>query len=301
MFIQEYDSLNDIENEFPPELEELLKDKVPSFSFFKSQEEQDGDKFILCFSDKDNSPRAYFKLKKIVNNQKRSFSLVRTEKKSLHLSGACSEEINISLQPTIDVENLLKKYIASLNTKKKQVSIIINNRIQKSFTDIKQLENRVSSLVKSKKTYQDYLNSLNKTFKKQIERDFSSFKELNLNHYESLKECFSYKENIDDFKEIKKDSVFKSLKNEKLKIIALEKSKRVLGFSCLVKGVKKHSFYIYKNLSGLIPDIILLQLAVILFYENEDYHYLHPLNSTSFKKIHERSGFNSSNLYSSNL
>ena len=293
MMFQKYENINDVEAEFIPHLEKLMANKIPSFDFLISAEKKAQGEAIyyLLFGDRDNAPKGFIKGE--IEVKKR---MLLRSRKQMNWSGLKQNAFIIDPKFIKEFKNNFNKIkkITAQDYKVNHQFIIAPKELEQDNTIISQIE-YIDTLFKGHQSYQDYLASLNTNIQKQIKKNFSSFKDLTINQYNSIKECFSYKkESTDDYKKLKKTLPIKVLESHECAVMAIESNNRVLGFSLLVFGQNNHSFFVFKNLSGLVDELLLVQMSIMLFYEFEKSHYLHSLEPIESTALFSQSGFSSS-------
>lgn len=287
MFFHSYDNINDIESEFLISLNNLYADKCPHFDFIKEKEqEEENSKYYLFFGSNDNSPKAFLKAKTLETKNK---YLPFMKQKSIKWSGPSTTNNSFYIDPKYQKEfkehfSILKKEIHSKQKVTKQTVISQFPIESKELIS----ETLVKSLFKSSTSYEDYINSLSLTSQKEITALFKEYKNLNIQKYNSLKECFNYKtKNKDTYNELKKLSPYKLLKETKHQVIAIENNEQILAFCILIMNDNGHAFFYINNLLNLINDQLLLNLSILNFYDEEDVLYLHPLERTNYTNYYK--------------
>ncbi len=297
MFYHTYDNIEDIEPEFVASLEALLKDRTPSFDFIKSNEkEETNSTYYLFFGNKDNSPKAFIKSK--IERPKQTILnkiIPFKDSKFLKWSGpkTYSDSFFIDLKYktefSIFFQNMAKEKAKELQLKEHR--LISPIPISKESTPPKKFLN---SLFKTKNSYEEYIKSLNIVTQKEITSIFKDHHTLELKQYNSLLDCFSYKEKSkDEYKSLKKNWPYNLLTNIEHSIMSLETNDQILAFTVLIKNDLKHSFFYTNNLLNLVDERILTQLALMLFYEENSSIYLHSLNKVEFTSEYEKLNFDS--------
>lgn len=297
MFYHSYDSIDDIEPEFILSLEQLLKDKSPSFEFIKANEKDESDStYYLFFGTTDNVPKAFLKSRvEKTNAGLISKILPFAEKKVIKWSGPKTYSDAFIVDPKFKNEFTNQfKQLATTESKKLKLK---GHKLISPIPLFKEVSSPVTylkSLFKSKETYEEYIKSLSSGLQKEITLIFKEHKSLKIKKYESLQECFNYKKKSkDDYIRIKKQWPYNLLKESTHSIMSLESNEQVLAFTVLIKNDKNHCFFHTNNLLEIVNDKVLLQLALILFYEDSSLLYLHSLNKIEFNKNYEQLNFDS--------
>ena len=290
---QKYENISDVEAEFIPQLEKLMANKIPSFDFLIETQKDANEETIyyLLFGDRDNAPKGFIK-----GEIKKKKRVLLRPHKQINWCGLRENAFIIDPKFIKEFKNNFNKIkkVTAQDYRIKDQFIVAPKELEEDNNIVSQAE-YIDTLFKSHQNYQDYLSSLNTNLQKQIKKSFSSFKDLTINQYSSIKECFSYKkDSTSDYKELKKTLPMKILESHSCAVMALESNNRVLGFSFLVFGQSNHSFFAFKNLSGLVDELLLIQMSIMLFYEFENSHYLHSLNSLESRALFIELGFSSS-------
>lgn len=291
MFYHSYDNINDIEPDFLISLNHLYEDKAPSFDFIKDKELNELDsKYYLFFGSSDNSPKAFLKAKTLVSKNR---LLPFIKYKYLRWSGPSTINDSFYIDPKYQKEfkihfTMIKNNIEKKLALKKQTVISQFQIESKELTSV----TLVKSLFKSSKNYEGYINSLSLGTQKEIKALFKEYRNLNIEKYDSLKECFTYKtKNKETYSELKKLTPYKLLKEVKHRVIAIENNEQVLAFCILIRNDSGHVFFHTNNLLNIINNQLLLNLAILNFFDEEDVLYLHPLEKTKFTEYFKALNF----------
>ncbi len=317
---QQYNSLNEIDVEFIPELEDLLADCIPSFQVLKNYEESSCEattfSYFLFFGDRTNAPIGFaqVELTNISKNKKPLFKKI-FRKNELHdeykksaqwkIPG-CLEE-GIVIRPTYvkDAKDKTNKIFSHFQERDDIISQQLRfPKIMQTIIQMDQLQAPIQdsysipdTLIKNQSSYEKYLNSLNEDLAYKIKQSWRSVQkeyQFKLGEYDSFKECFTYKKSgAVQYKELKAlPALQKYLKSEQpVYYLTLESADELLALVVFSPGRSGNSFYEIIQTCNECPQILLHQLAIIKFYDFEAGHKLHCINPGTDKELLLELGF----------
>jgi hypothetical protein len=316
LLTQKYHSALDIDQEFIPSLEELLCECIPSFEWIKNFEANSPEEthfaYYLFFGKHHNSPVGFAQvsLESESKNKKSLMSRfikpkdipVRSKNAHWKMPGSLNE--GIIFEPMY-VKDAAKKTKDIFHEYLEREDIAVQSLcFSEAFSELKNVESNVkvlsnekiipSTLVKNQSNYEMYLNSLSNHLEKEIKymwRDFYK-DEMKLGEYNSLKDIFSYRKgSADIYKSLKSNPLFRKYKDEACTYLTVERENEVLAIVFYIKGHGHHYFFDKLILNPKCDELILTQLVIMKFYENQDSNRLHLLGTTGPLGLYQNQGF----------
>lgn len=302
LIVQKFHSIHEIDPEFIPSLELLLQEDVPSFKGLveKHDNAPEGDVFtyFLFFGPTQNSPIGFAQLcihalpgDDLITWQKKVFKF--WDKEHLHWkqltwkvgdgnSGLFVFDPRFARSGKEKIQELMKEYEGRPEIKSQEVYFIKGLQdYQTTWTecDHKWTKDRfvLEPLVKSSKTYQDYLASLNKEVSGLIKK---SWKDL---HHKSKVELGDYPTAKDTPKTFPvEEKLLKVWDKLGAQILTFEKDLKILGCLLVLKGKNGNVFFEPfpfepQGEESIVPDELYTQYALLKFFEMPDARKCHML------------------------
>ena len=300
LITQKYHSAKEIDSEFIPSLEELLKDKIPSFEWIKFQEEKTPEDvhfaYYLFFGNEHNSPIGYAQA--CIHNKETHSSLIgkflgHTKKeKSLIWSMFGEEYQGVIFEPKyskIGMEST-KRLVEEYN-QRKDINFHFLKVDQKDCSELDSLgaiksqsENLIDGLIKNEDSYENYLSSLAAPVQKHIKnlwRDIYQKDHFKIGHYSQFKDCFGYKNlGVEQYNSLKNNPHIEIYKKFCDCFFTLETNTEVKAILFLIIGKANHVFCDFYALDKEIDKDLLIQACILNFYDNREWTQLHFLNQT---------------------
>lgn len=300
LITQKYHSAFEIDQEFIPSLEELLKDMIPSFEWIKFQEEQTPEDvhfaYYLFFGNEHNSPVGYAQA--CIHNKESHSSLVgkflgqKKREKSLIWSMFGENYQGVVFEPKYSKEGLQStKALVKEYNERKDINfhfLKIDKRDSQELSSIgaikTQSEILIDGLIKNQDSYQDYLSSLSPIVQKHIKnlwKDLYQDESFKIGHYTQFKDCFAYKSNgLSQYNEYKNHPRLDIYKKFTDHFYTLETSEEVKALIFFIVGKADHVFCDFVALNGEIDKDLLIQSSILNFYDHRDWSQLHFLNQS---------------------
>ncbi len=298
---QQYSSIQEIDPEFIPSLEELLADEIPDIHTLKDYEhsapEDISFHYYLFFGGQTNAPIGFAQVElKKTKPIKRSFFDKILHKDHVEdfykiatwkIPGAPHECVAFSPRYQNYAEESITQVFNDLNAREDITDQIIttSHRYQEYFKHQKPQEykkiQRLDALIKSADNYQEYLASLPKDLRQTIFKGFKQLQKeygLSIGEYSQFKESFAYKnEGAKQYKEYKNHPIIKKIleEDEDYGIITLESQNKIKTMAVLKYRPSGHCFYHILILDSDIRPIMGHQLAIMLFYSQASSNQLH--------------------------
>lgn len=321
---QKYHSVSEIDEEFIPGLENLLQDYFPSFNWLIKREKLEPESthftYFLFFGNKHNAPVGFAGLsikksdeqspwyKKLLKSNKDSLKVINWSTPGPGEEAFFFDPLYIKDGVTKSRE-LIKNYFERKDISWQSLTFSkAFSGIQESFA--KNLsassEKKVAdTFIKSGNSYQHYLSERSQKMQDKIKLDWkilSTKYDLDIGDYNTFKSVFEYRKNGQLlYKELKKDSKVQININEKTHFITFETHDEVQAILFLIRGFRNHLFFDWKIFNENITSEMMIQLAVMKFYELEDVTFLHSLTEQDLSKSLEGAGFSGKNLLQVNF
>lgn len=311
-----YTTVNEIDPEFIPSIEELLSDRLPSFSLIKDFEEKSDEStffnYYLFFGNQGNSPIGFAQVEIQDDNlEKQSkFKLNFLKKKTLpyrklkwRIPGSLEEGVVFSPKYA---RHALEKTQSIFN--ELQVSKEVHSQELKYNSSFEKIDNQISQLnsisnveeysvpdsfLKSFNNYESYFSALETVTQTEVKKLWKMvYKDLGLDikEYTSFKDCFSYKtEGSHQYKELRsleKIKAYQKLDN-KLYFQTLESKSKVFVVIIYIEGKNGHLFYDFLNIENHLSNEVIHQMAIMKFYDFENFYKLHTLTANLSKEDSE--------------
>lgn len=316
---QKYHSATEIDPEFLPGLDRLLKDYVPSFEWIKNFElsspESTHFTYYLFFGDRNNEPVGFAQLA-IANSAEerpwyRKFFSNSPKTKHVRWTTPTSTTEGFIIDPFYAKKAMGKtKSIIQSYFERTEISwqSLTFSKVYNGLENIDGLTSHKSSqhqiantLVKSGSNYQNYLEQRTEKCSKEIQENWkvlSSKMQIEIGDFKTFKSIFEYRSSGKNlYKNLKKDLTITPYLAEKTTFITFEKHQEIQAILFLIEGQSQHYFFDWKVYSSEITIPMLIQLAVMKFYEINDATHLHPLCQKDHFHYLEQAGFSSKSLY----
>lgn len=300
LITQKYHSAFEIDQEFIPSLEELLKDKIPSFEWIKFQEEKTPKDvhfaYYLFFGNEHNSPIGYAQA--CIHNKETHSSLFGKflgqpkKEKSLIWSMFGENYQGVVFEPkysSVGIEStkkLVQEYNerADINFHFLKIDKKDSEQLN-SLEPIKcQTEKLIDGLIKNQDSYQDYLSSLIPAVQKHIKNLWKSLYQnpnFKMGQYSIFKDCFAYKPaGLGQYNDAKKNPRLEIYKKFCDSFYTLETNEEVKAILFFIKGKANHVFCDFYAFDQDIDKDLLIQASILSFYENREWSHLHFLNQS---------------------
>ncbi|MBA2405689.1 MAG: hypothetical protein H0V66_13010 [Bdellovibrionales bacterium] len=302
IIVQKFHSIHDIDTEFIPSLELLLQEDVPSFKNLieKHDHAPEGDVFtyFLFFGPTQNTPIGFAQLclhslpgDDLITWHEKLFKFWK--KDHLHWkqvtwkvgdgnSGLFVFDARFSRSGKDKIQSLIREYEARPEIKSQEMFFIKGLQdFQSSWSsDVRWSKERfvLEPLVKASKTYEEYLNSLDKEVSQQIKQ---SWKDLHQKSKVELGDYLSAKETPQTIPIDEK--LLKVWGKLGVQILTFEKDLKVLGCLLVQKGKNGNIFFepfpFEAQGEHVVADELYTQYALLKFFEMPDARKCHMLNS----------------------
>lgn len=315
---QKYHSANEIDAEFVPSIEDLLKDCVPSFEWIKKNENCHPDSthfhYYLFFGQKHNCPIGYAQVAIRPKERLESFwkSLFNKNKKKIlrhkeafwRIPGSQGQAVVYGPHYT---DSILQKTVALVEDFSKRDDIAFqelaisreNLVFSQSFRPYKNIVIVPDTLIKVAPTYEEYLKRIAPTSSKIIQENWKYLYQvygIEIGDYENFKAVFAYKNGAAQYKKLRKNPFIKTMQEQCTRFLTMERNGKVLGIVFLIKGQGHHYFFDWIKLDSKISELAMIQLAVMKFYEIEDAFRFHYLGNKNEYELFSNIGFTSTQL-----
>lgn len=319
---QKFNSVDEIDPEFIPSLEELLCEQIPHFDLIKKYERSRNDEtrfnYFLFFGNQTNSPIGFAQIEVEKNrDHKQTFmerflsrgNILKPDLFENHvrwlIPGSAKEGVvfnpkyirHAAVKASKIFQDFLKR--PDVHTQELYFSTAYDdlaNSLTDSYTE-KSSDDVYDALIKNKSSYAEFIDSLGLDTSKQIKRAWRyAQKELQfkVGEYLDFREMFEYK---------KKGALqYKGLKSHprldihvsdsgRTKFITFEDAHEIKSIVIYISGISGHSFYDIFALDDSIPEILQHQQAIMQFFEDDQASKLHYLESSSSSEILKDLGF----------
>jgi hypothetical protein len=303
LIVQEFNSLHEIDPEFIPALELLLKEEVPNFQFIERAQdgspETDLFTYFLFFGPTQNTPIGFAQvcLRKIPADNYLSFwqklwrKICFWNKDHLHWkeavwnvfggnSGVCLFDAKFSRSGLEKMQELIHKYEGRSDILAHDIHLLkgIQNFKLLNLSPIHSGSRFVlESLPKSSKSYQDYLGSLSKETGKEIKSEWKKLRDAG-------------NVNVGDFP-LPASEVNLPFSQDELSlweswggtVLTFEKDKKILGCILMVPGKDGNYFFepfpLEPENDMTVSDHMYIQYALLKFYDVKEARRCHIFRS----------------------
>lgn len=315
LYTQKYHSLSDIDLEFIPTLESLLSENIPSFDWMKEAEKEIPEDihftYYLFFGNRHNAPVGFarLELKKIFEPKKPNFfnKFLKNSKSLAHKSVNWKTNFSFGEGLTFDpmytkqglltANKILTEYQKRNDIRKQLLTFYqAYSELEAGLSFVKDKKERIipHALIKSKATYQEYLQDLPEEIFKKIRGLWKEAnKNFTLGEFHNFKEIFEYRnEGIKLLTSLKKETKFLKIKDLPVTYLTLEIEGEILAIVYLVKGQFGNYFYDFHVITKTFDNLLYHQMALLSFFEKEDSKKLHPMSSLEECGFFQELGFN---------
>lgn len=304
---QKYHSSAEIDPEFIESLELLLREQVPSFEWIKLKEKSAPDNthfsYFLFFGEACNSPIGFGQLS-IINRESESsfFGLFKKsqKEKEIHWKGPSSTGEGLVFSPIYIKEGAIKaKSILAEYSEREEVvgqDILLSEELCPALSDYEKISTSflVDTLVKNRRSYEEYMDSLSESSARKVQqlwKEVYKNTDYRIGEYPSFKECFEYKKNgHKQYKELKKDPVISDCIKVADFFLTFEGADEIFAFVFMFHGKQGQLFFKTHPLSE-VKEQILIQAAIMRFYEEESSDKLRFLEPHELSKELQELGF----------
>lgn len=299
IIVQKFHSLHEIDPEFIPSIELLLKEEVPNFHFIERA--QDGSPvtdlytYFLFFGPTQNTPIGFGQvcLRSVSSEPLLTFAqkICFWEKEHLHWrqaiwnvfggnSGACLFDPKFVRSGIEKMQNIISDYESRKDIVAHEFHLLKdfqNFKLQNSQSKKTCSRFVLESLSKSSKTYQDYLNGLSPETKKEIKTEWKRLSD-------------SGQVNMGDFS-LPAPELELPFSTEELSlwaswsasILTFEKEKKILGCILMVPGKDGNYFFepypFEAAENAIVNDQMYLQYALLKFHDLDKARRCHIMKS----------------------
>jgi hypothetical protein len=298
--VQKFHSIHDIDPEFIPSLEILLQEDVPSFKNLIEKHDQapEGDVFtyFLFFGPTQNTPIGFAQLclhslpgDDLISWKDKIFKFWKKDHLSWKQvtwkvgdgnSGLFVFDPRFSRSGKDKIQDLIKEYEARPEIKSQELFLVKGlQEFQSGWSaDNKWSKDRyvLEPLIKSSKTYQEYLGSLHQDMSSHIKQCWKNLHQQNqveLGDYQSAKET-PQTIPIDE-------KVLKLWDKLGVQILTFEKDLKVLGCLVVQRGKNGNVFFepfpFESHDNAIVADELYTQYALLKFFEMPDARKCHML------------------------
>jgi hypothetical protein len=315
---QKYHSILEIDHEFIPGLEALLIEYAPSFEWFKNFESNAPKSthftYYLFFGDRNNVPIGFAQVAITSCMQVRPWYrkfLNTTSKKHLNWHTPTSSTEGVIVDPfyskkAIDkTKDIIMGYFDRSEIEQQSLTLSsaydeINQGQQMEWRSKKYAKKIANTLVKSGNSYENYLEQQSDQLRKHTQHNWKklySSMGIEIGDFNSFKAIFEYRSNgANLYKNLKKDQEIIPYLSEKTTYVTFEKDKEIQAILFLVKGQRNHYFFDWKIFNSEVTAQMMIQLAILKFYELNHATHLHPLFATQNFKLLEEAGLSGKSL-----
>lgn len=304
LIVQKFHSIHEIDPEFIPSLELLLQEEVPSFNYLVEKHDtapaSDVFTYFLFFGPTQNTPIGFAQLclrqlpgEKLISWQKKVFKF--WDKDHEHWkeliwkvgdghAGLFVFDSRYVRSGKEKVLELIREYELRDDIKAQEIHSL---KGLQDFQSSWEVENKWSKdtfvldpLIKSSKTYQDYLQQLNADVRRQIKHSWKSL------HQQNEVELGDYPSPHEAPKTLPvSEEQLTSWEKAGAQILTFEKDLEVLGCLVVFKGRNGNIFFepfpFEPEGNSLVPDELYTQYALLKFFEMSDARKCHLLKFSS--------------------
>lgn len=319
---QKFNSVDEIDPEFIPSLEELLCEHIPHFEIIRKYEKTRNNEtrfnYFLFFGNQTNSPIGFAQIEVEKDRDHKETFLERFIGRKNILKPDVNENHVRWVIPGSLREGVVfnPKYIRHAAKKASKIFTDFLSRkdvhtqelsfstayedlaisLDESYTE-KRSERVYDALMKNMSSYGEFLEHLPAKVNLKIKQAWKTAQKsqtLKMGDYQEFREIFEYKKNgALQYKGLKHhpalDLYFSS--ESRTKFMTFEDSADVHSIVIYLKGVSGHSFYDIFQIKDSVPDQLLHQQAIIQFFEDESASKLHFLGKHETQENLEELGF----------
>lgn len=319
---QKFNSVDEIDPEFIPSLEELLCEQIPHFDLIKKYEKSRNSEtrfnYFLFFGNQTNSPIGFAQIEVEKNRDHKETFIEKFFSRKNILKPDLFENHVRWLIPGSAKEGVVfnPKYIRHAASKASKIFQDFLQRpdvhtqelhfstayddlaasLSESYTE-RSSENISDALIKNKASYAEFLDAQSSEAAKKIKMAWKYAQktlQFKMGEYSDFREMFEYK---------KKGALqYKGLRshpqleihlseNGRTKFITFEDDQEVQSIVIYISGVLGHSFYDIFCLNEDVPEILQHQQAIMHFFEDEKASKLHFLGSCRSNEFLAELGF----------
>lgn len=314
---QKYHSSQEIDPEFIDSLEELMREHVPSFEWIKMKEKLSPDNvhysYYLFFGDTRNSPIGYAQVA-IRNEEKIKaikggfFKKKKKEKiKEILWSAPSSSQEGIVFEPAFLKGGLAKtaEIFEEYNKREevKQQGLMVGDEVygNAKLSSEKKRENIVNCLVKNRASYHEYIQALAAEEQKEIKslwKEVYKDQSYRIGEYENFKECFEYKKSGSrQYKELRKNQKLSLYIQQADLFLTFESPEEVFAMVFLFYGSPGQIFFKTCTLDSSVSEKLLIQAAIMRFYEEPESSKLRFIERTDFSEGLQKWGFTQKSIH----
>ena len=315
---QKYHSVTEIDPEFIPGLERLLTEYAPSFewikNFEKSAPESTHFTYYLYFGDRNNEPVGFAQIAINPCIEERPWYrkfLTPSLKKQLTWTTPTSSSEGIIIDPFY-AKRAIEKTKTIIRDQFERSEIAGQSLVfSKAYNDLQEIQGVdcssinshkkiANTLVKNGNCYEHYLEQQAESLRKAIQQDWKKLYTtlaIDIGDFTSFKAIFEYRSNGPQlYKNLKKDKSILPYLSEQTSFVTFEKEQEIQAILFLLKGQGNHYFFDWKIFNSNITASMMIQLAILKFYELNHATHLHPLTGNDFSLLHEV-GFSGKSLF----
>lgn len=308
---QKYHSSSEIDSEFIGSLEELLQDQIPSFEWIKIKEKAAAENvhftYFLFFGKTRNSPIGYAQVS-IVNEETEKAVLGSLFKKKERIKKVCwsaptATEEGVVFDPAFLKGGLVKTLQIFEEYSKRKEIVFQSAKLSDLCLDHSTLNKKLpdkkrkiaNCLVKNKSNYKEYLEGLSSAERLKVERLWKEVyrnKSYRIGEYEHFKECFEYKKRgSEQYKQSRKNGQLKAFADQADLFLTFESPDEVFAIVFLFYGASGHIFFKPWAIEADVKTEILVQTAIMRFFEEENSAKLRFLDCVDFDEQLQAWGF----------
>jgi hypothetical protein len=298
IIVQKFHSLHDIDPEFIPNLEMLLKEEVPNFHFIeKAQDgspETDLYTYFLFFGPTQNTPIGFGQvcLRSVPSDNYLSLGEKLKFWKKEHLnwrqaiwnvfggnSGVSLFDPKFARSGMEKMQEIIQDYELRLDIVAHDIHILKgfqNYKLKNAQPVLTRQRHVLESLPKSAKSYEDYLGGLGDETRNEIKAEWKKLRSDNLD--------------VGDYPLPAEDLVIPFTKEEltlwekwKATILTFEKNKKILGCVLMVPGKDGNYFFepfpFESSENSTVSDQMYIQYALLKFHDIKDARRCHIFKS----------------------
>ena len=307
---QKFNSVDEIDPEFIPSLEELLCEQVPHFdiikTYEKSRNEQTRFNYYLFFGNQTNAPIGFAQVEvekdrehkgSLFERLRNRKSILKTDHFENHvrwkIPGSSQEGVVFNPKYIRHAAKKASKIFSEfldrkdVHTQELQFSTAYSDladSLSETYTE-KRSSSIFDALMKNKSSYAEFIDFLPTQMGTKIKQSWRYAQkslQFKMGEYSEFREIFEYK---------KKGALqYKGLKNhprielynsdpERTSYATFEDDQEVHSIVIYIKGVGGHAFYDIFSINDEVPLLLQHQQAIMQFFEDEKaskLHYLSP-------------------------
>lgn len=319
---QKFNSVDEIDPEFIPSLEELLCEHIPHFELIRKYEKTRNNEtrfnYFLFFGNQTNAPIGFAQIEvEKDRDHKETFlekfigrkNILKADINENHvrwlIPGSLREGVVFNPKYIRHAANKASKIFSEflsrkdVHTQELSFSTAYEDlalSLDETYTE-KRSVRVYDALMKNESSYGNFLNHLPTTVNlniKQAWKEAQKSLSLKMGDYQEFKEIFEYKKNgALQYKGLKTHpalDIYLSTEG-RTKFMTFEDDTEVHSIVIYLKGVCGHAFYDIFKIKDSVPDKLLHQQAIMQFFENEESSKLHFLGHDPGTENLEELGF----------